>query len=86
MRVLHVYGGNLYGGIETLLVTMARGRVLCPALDAEIALCFDARLSSELEATGIPVHRLPEVRASRPQTVLRAARTGHVRARIRSTA
>ena len=74
MRVLHVYGGNLYGGIEALLVTMARARPLCPALEPEIALCFDGRLSDELEATGIPVHRLPEVRASRPLTVVRARR------------
>jgi glycosyltransferase involved in cell wall biosynthesis len=74
MRVLHVYGGNLYGGIEALLVTMARARPLCPAIDPEIALCFDGRLSAELDATGIPVHRLPEVRASRPLTVIRARR------------
>jgi glycosyltransferase involved in cell wall biosynthesis len=75
MRVLHVYGGNLYGGIEALLVTMARARMLCPTLDAEVALCFDGRLSDELEAAGVPVHRLTEVRASRPQTVVRARRT-----------
>jgi glycosyltransferase involved in cell wall biosynthesis len=74
MRVLHVYGGNLYGGIETLLVTMARLRTLCPALEPEMALCFDGRLSAELRATGMPVHRLPEVRASRLQTVVRARR------------
>ena len=74
MRVLHVYGGNLYGGIEALLVTMARAQPLCPAIDAEVALCFDGRLSGELDATGIPVHRLPEVRASRPLTVIRARR------------
>jgi glycosyltransferase involved in cell wall biosynthesis len=74
MHVLHVYGGNLYGGIEALLVTMARARTLTPALDPEIALCFDGRLSDELDATGIPVHRLPEVRASRPQSVVRARR------------
>lgn len=74
MRVLHVYGGNLYGGIETMLVTMARVRSLCPALAPEVALCFAGRLSAELEATGVAVHRLPEVRASRPPTVLRARR------------
>src|ERR1700730_8211652 len=74
MRVLHVYGGNLYGGIETLLVTMARLRTLCPSLEPEMALCFDGRLSAELRATGTPVHRLPEVRASRIQTVVRARR------------
>ena len=74
MRLLHVYSGNLYGGIETLLVTMARSRALCPAIEPEMALCFEGRLSAELEATGIAVHRLPEVRASRPQTIRRARR------------
>jgi glycosyltransferase involved in cell wall biosynthesis len=74
MRVLHVYGGNLYGGIETLLVTMGRLRGLCPSIEPEMALCFDGRLSTELRATGTPVHRLPEVRASRIQTVVRARR------------
>jgi glycosyltransferase involved in cell wall biosynthesis len=74
MRVLHVYSGNLYGGIETLLVTMARSRALCPAIEPQVALCFDGRLSAELAATGVPVHRLPEARASRPQTIRRARR------------
>jgi len=74
MRLLHVYSGNLYGGIETLLVTMARTRALSPAVEPEVALCFGGRLSGELAATGVPVHRLPEVRASRPQTIRRARR------------
>ena len=62
------------GGIETLLVTMARMRALCPAIEPEVALCFEGRLSAELAATGVPVHHLPEVRASRPQTIRRARR------------
>jgi glycosyltransferase involved in cell wall biosynthesis len=74
MRVLHVCAGNLYGGIETLLVTMARLRALCPSIEPEMAVCFEGRLSAELLATGTPVHRLPEVRASRIQTVVRARR------------
>jgi hypothetical protein len=74
VRVLHVYSGNLYGGIETLLVTMARSRTVCPAIEPEIALCFEGRLSAELAATGIPLHRLPEARGSRPQTIWRARR------------
>jgi glycosyltransferase involved in cell wall biosynthesis len=74
MRVLHLCAGNLYGGIETLLVTMARLRALCPSIEPEMAVCFDGRLSAELLATGTPVHRLPEVRASRIQTVVRARR------------
>jgi len=74
MRVLHVYSGNLYGGIETMLLTLARERAVCPWLELEVALCFDGRLSGELEATGVPLHRLPEARARRPQTVRRARR------------
>src|SRR5205823_9139361 len=74
MRLLHVYSGNLYGGIETLLVTMARNRALCPAIEPEMALCFEGRLSAELEATGVPLHPLPEVRVSRPHTIRRARR------------
>jgi len=74
MRVLHVYSGNLFGGIETLLLTMARLRAVCPSIEPEIALCFDGRLSDELGRTGIRSHKLPEVRASRPLTIRHARR------------
>jgi glycosyltransferase involved in cell wall biosynthesis len=74
MRVLHVYSGNLFGGIETLLLTMARLRGVCPSIEPEIALCFDGRLSDELDRTGIVRHKLPEVRASRPLTIRHARR------------
>ena len=74
MRVLHVYSGNLFGGIETMLLTMARERALCPAIEPAFALCFEGRLGDELAATGVSVHRLPEVRASRPMTIRRARR------------
>ena len=74
MKVLHVYSGNLYGGIERVLVTLAAHRDACPALTPAVALCFDGRLSAELETTGVDVHRLPAPRASRPLTVRRARR------------
>jgi glycosyltransferase involved in cell wall biosynthesis len=74
VRVLHVYTGNLFGGIETLLLTLARLRARCPEMVPEMALCFEGRLSAGLDATGIPLHRLPEARVSRPQTIRRARR------------
>lgn len=74
MRVLHVYSGNLYGGIETLLVTLARNRGLYPAMESHFALCFEGQLSRELVAAGTTVHHLGNVRVSRPATVLRARR------------
>ncbi len=52
MRVLHVHSGNMYGGVETLLVTLARHRDLCPEMEPHYALCFEGRLSEELTAAG----------------------------------
>jgi glycosyltransferase involved in cell wall biosynthesis len=72
MRVLHIYGGNLYGGVERLLVTLAQQRAAAPAVEARFALCFRGRLWQELEAAGCEVHGLGAVRASRPWQVARA--------------
>lgn len=74
MRVLHVHSGNLYGGIETMLVTLARHRGACPQMEPHFALCFEGRLREELGATGAAVYRLPAVRVSRPASVWRARR------------
>jgi hypothetical protein len=63
MRVLHVGAGSLYGGVETLLITLARYRHLCPDMIPEFALCFDGRLEKELISQGVPFHDLGEVRA-----------------------
>ena len=71
MRVLHVYSGNLYGGVETYLVTLARLRDLCPEMESEFALCFTGRLSEELQMNNARVHWLGGVRVSRPWTVHR---------------
>jgi glycosyltransferase involved in cell wall biosynthesis len=72
VRVLHAHSGNLYGGIETLLATLARHRSLSPGLNQEFALCFEGRLADELRAAGARVHDLGPARFSRPWTVLRA--------------
>ena len=74
LRVLHGYAGNLYGGIETLLITLAREPDPIPALIHEFALCFRGRLARELEEAGARVHDLGEVQFRRPWTVLRARR------------
>ena len=74
MRVLHVYSGNLFGGIEAMLLAIARQQSDGAGLESEFALCFEGRLSRELTAAGARVHQLAEVRVSRPQTVRRARR------------
>lgn len=74
MRVLHVTSGNLYGGIETLLVTLARRRDLCPEMEPHFAVCFEGRLSAELRDAGVPVSALGAVRMRDPLSVWRARR------------
>jgi glycosyltransferase involved in cell wall biosynthesis len=72
LKVLHLSAGNLYGGIETLLTTMARLRYLAPGMEPEFGLCFRGRLWEELVATGVTIHDFGPVRLSRPWTVSRA--------------
>jgi len=72
MRILHVHSGNLYGGVETMLMTLARRRDECRNLQQHFALCFEGRLSSELAAAGAVTHSIGAVRVSKPLTILRA--------------
>jgi glycosyltransferase involved in cell wall biosynthesis len=74
LRILHVYSGNLWGGIESFLVTLARCAELVPGMRSEFALCFDGRLKRELEGLGAPVLDLGPVRTRTPWSVLRARR------------
>ena len=74
MRVLHIHAFRSYGGLETLLVTLARYRNCCPEMEPEFALCFGGRLENELVAAGAQVHMLGEYRLRRPLSLWRARR------------
>lgn len=74
VRVLHLCAGNLYGGVEGIVAECARSRALCPSMVPLFAVCFDGRLSEEIESTGAGCRRLGPVRFSRPLTVWRARR------------
>ena len=74
MKVLHISSGNLYGGIESMLVTMARHRDECEGLEQEFGLCFEGRVAKELRSTGVRMHVFGDVRLSRPFSVRRARR------------
>jgi glycosyltransferase involved in cell wall biosynthesis len=74
LRVLHLNAGNLYGGIETMLVTLAREQPRTPDVAWSFAVFFEGRFADELRGSGAPVHDLGTVRMSRPWTVLAARR------------
>lgn len=72
MRVLHLTAGNLFGGIERALLNWLAVERGHSGLRSEVGLCFGGRLAEQLAAGGVVVHKLPEVRFSRPWSVLRA--------------
>jgi glycosyltransferase involved in cell wall biosynthesis len=74
MRVLHVTSGNLYGGVETFLATLARESAAVPEMNSEFALCFEGRCSAELASLGHRPHVFGRVRLSQPHTLIRARR------------
>ncbi len=74
MRVLHLCAGNLYGGIERLLVTLARQSGPTPDTDHIFLVCFEGQLSRELREAGVQVVNVGAVKVGRPWTIWRARR------------
>ncbi|MFC1639810.1 glycosyltransferase family 4 protein [Gemmatimonadota bacterium] len=70
LKVLHVHSGNLFGGIESILVTLAR----CQETEIEhtFALCFEGRIANELRDTNANVLLTAPARLSRPWSVHQA--------------
>ena len=75
LQVLHVHSGNMFGGIESILVTLARYRH--SSMKHTFALCFTGRLEAELRARNADVRLTSPVRLSRPGTVFRARKRLH---------
>lgn len=74
MKVCYLNSGNLFGGIETLLVTLARYRGECPEMEPEFGVCFEGKYSRALRQEGVVVHNYGAARMSRPWQVWSARR------------
>lgn len=73
MKILNVYKGDLFGGIEKFLITLAA--IEKPELvKFEFALCYEGKLAQELKAIGATVHFLGHVRIRDPLGVMHARR------------
>jgi len=75
VNVLHVSSAEVFGGIESILVSLALHRHLCPGLEHHFALSVEGRLSEELRAAGAPVYLLGGARLNRPLRVRRARKS-----------
>jgi glycosyltransferase involved in cell wall biosynthesis len=74
LSILHVHSGNLFGGIEHAILTLAENLHLVPSIEFEFALCFDGQFSQQLMAAGQAIHKLPAVRTRNPLSILAARR------------
>ena len=70
MRVLHVTSGRLFGGIEQMLVTLAKHRDVTPAIEHAFAIAAPGRLEEELRASGAAVTLVGDVRLSRLASIV----------------
>ena len=74
MNLLHVHSGNMFGGVERMLETLAPGIAGDVPVRSEYALCFDGRTAQTLAAARGTVHPLGEVHARRMDEIWRARR------------
>jgi glycosyltransferase involved in cell wall biosynthesis len=74
MRVLHVSAGNLFGGVEVHLSTLARHSSAVRELEQRFAVVFAGRLSEELRKAGHAPHLIDGVRIRNPASVLSGRR------------
>ena len=72
LRVLFVHSGNIFGGVERLLLAVAQHRGSAAGFDPEFAVAFDGRFQQELQTLGVVVHNVGAVRMRRPDLVLRS--------------
>jgi glycosyltransferase involved in cell wall biosynthesis len=72
VRILHLHSGNIWGGIETFLETLAREERAVSSLRSTFALCFPGGVADRLAAAGATIHQIRPVRLSRPAS-MRAA-------------
>lgn len=70
MRILHVYSGNLFGGVEKMLLTLAENS--SQDLQHHFALVFSGRLSQMLQALSSPCDLLYPVKLRSPRSIWRA--------------
>ena len=74
LRVLHLPSGNMIGGIESVLLTLASCRDLCSEMEPHFALAFDGPFAAMLRRTGARVHLLPQVRLRFLPSILNSRR------------
>ena len=61
-KVVHFSSGNLFGGIEVMLMTMAKFHSECPSLDQSFAFFFEGKVARQIRSLGVQVDIFPETK------------------------
>src|SRR3954454_309149 len=72
MHILHIYSGNLYGGVESNLLTLAVCSKGFPDFQQDFALCYQDRLWMELSSVGATLHDLGKTNWRFPNSIISA--------------
>lgn len=72
MKVIHLYSGNRFGGVERILIKLVNQRQFTSELEQEFIIVFKDKLSEALEHEGAKVKTLFPVSFSRPWTIIKA--------------
>jgi glycosyltransferase involved in cell wall biosynthesis len=70
-RVLHVGTGNLFGGVENIMLSIARLSVSGAGRHA-FAYCYEGRFAEELRLSGAKIIRYPDYRYRNPFSLIHA--------------
>jgi len=72
MKIIHLYSGNRFGGVERVLLQLFIVRKHLSEIDQEYIIIFDGLLSQKLIEEGAKVNLLFPVKFSKPWTIIRA--------------
>ena len=75
MNILHVHSGNIFGGVERMLETLAPATSGRAPLRSTFALCFEGPVAERLRTAGAAVHLLGEVHARQLAEIRQARRS-----------
>jgi glycosyltransferase involved in cell wall biosynthesis len=71
IKVIHFGAGNLFGGIEVMLVTLAKYQYQIPGLNQKFAFFFEGKAAFRIQSHGCPVKIFPETKLRKITAVLK---------------
>lgn len=69
-NILHLVAGNLFGGIERMLITIGLNANLCPRVKHSFAVCYSGVFSKVMRANGFSIHEFGKASFRNPFSLI----------------